>query len=162
MANAQTPGAPEPGEYAVQVLNTLIETTLDSADNAGKAAELARNPRFQALFREQAEKRRPLADELMDEVRKLGGKPWDKGSFRARTQRAFLELRDRLSGHSDKALIEEMERGEDFILRQFAEAAQDEALPPEIRSRIEGVRGTLQGEHDKISAIKREFDVTGA
>jgi hypothetical protein len=38
---------PPTNEHAVQVLNSLIETTFDSAQSYGKAADLARNPRFQ-------------------------------------------------------------------------------------------------------------------
>jgi uncharacterized protein (TIGR02284 family) len=149
---------PEAEDYAVNLLNTLIETTLDSADTYEKAAELARNPRFQSLFKDRAQARRTLVDPLKAEVRGLGAEPWDKGSFRARAQRAVLGLRDRIGGHSDKPLIEAIEREEDFILDQFVEAAGDSQLPAEARLLLERTLGTLQGEHEEIATIRCEFD----
>ncbi len=150
---------PETHDYAIQTFNRLIETTIDSADGYEKAADLARNPRFQDLFRQKEQKRRQLAVELEDRVRGLGGEPWDKGSFRGVTHRAFLELRDRIGGgHSDKPVIEEVERGESFIRDQFAAAAQDAVLPEEARRSIERDLGAIQAEHDEIAAIGREFD----
>ena len=56
----ETPAAPGTDDYAVQWLNTLIVSTLDSADNFEKAAGLARNPRFQGLFKQRAESRRKI------------------------------------------------------------------------------------------------------
>jgi uncharacterized protein (TIGR02284 family) len=149
---------PETDDYAVKLLNTLIETTLDSVDGYEKAAELARNPRFQSLFKARAQSRGKLADELQAEVRGLGAEPWDKGSFRGRTQRAFLQLRDRIGGKSDKPVIEAVEHDEDLICGQFAEAANDSGLPESARQRINGMQGSLRAEHDEISAIRHEFD----
>jgi uncharacterized protein (TIGR02284 family) len=123
-----------------------------------KAAGLARNPRFQSLFKDRAQARRTLADALKAEVRGLGAEPWDKGSFRARTQRVFLELRDRIGGHSDKPLIEAVEHEEDFIRDQFAETAGDSQLPARARQLLEQALGALQAEHDEIATIRREFD----
>ena len=114
---------------AVELLNTLIETTLDSVAGYEKAAELARNPRFQSLFKDKALARQKMADELKAEVRGLGAEPWDKSSFRGRAQRAFLALRDKIGGKSDKPVIEAVEHDEDFIRDQFAEAANDEKAP---------------------------------
>lgn len=148
----------ETDQYAVNLLNTLIETTLDSVDGYAKAAELARNPRFQTLFNNRAQARRKLADELGTEVRSFGVEPWDKGSFRGMTQRAILEVKDRIGGHSDKPVIDDLMRGEDFIRDQFAEAAHDDQLPDQARNLVERACGELAAEHDEISAIQHEFD----
>jgi uncharacterized protein (TIGR02284 family) len=148
----------DPKHHVVLVLNALIETTIDSVDGYGKAAELSRNPRFQRLFRDRAQDRQRLVEALKAEVRSVGGEPWDKASFRGRAHRAFLELRDRIGGNSDKPVIEEVERGEDFIANQFAEAADDEQLPAEARQLIKRAQETLLTEREEISAIRTEFE----
>jgi uncharacterized protein (TIGR02284 family) len=153
----ETPAAPGTDDYVVQWLNTLIVTTLDSAENFEKAAGLARNPRFQSLLKHRAEDRQKLAETLKAEVRSFGAEPWDKGSFRGLAQRTFLGLRDRVGGKSDKPVIEAMEREDDFIANQFAEAAYDEQLPEQARQKIEQAQGALQAQHDEISAIRDEF-----
>ena len=145
-------------DYALNLLNTLIETTLDSVAGYEKAAELARNPRFQSLFKDKAQARQKVADELKAEVRGLGAEPWDKSSFRGRAQRAFLELRDKIGGKSDKPVIEAVEHDEDFIRDQFAEAANDEKLPGTARDLVNRLHGALVADHDEISAIKHEFE----
>ncbi|HEY3887331.1 MAG TPA: PA2169 family four-helix-bundle protein [Caulobacteraceae bacterium] len=149
---------PEADDYVRNLLNTLIETALDSVDGFEKASELARNPRFQTLFKDRAQARRKVADELKDEVRRLGAEPWDKGSLRGRARRAFLELRDKIGGKSDKPVIDAVEHHEDFIRGQFAEAANDERLPQSARQFVDRLHGGLVAEHDEISAIKQEFD----
>ncbi|HEY5008899.1 MAG TPA: PA2169 family four-helix-bundle protein [Caulobacteraceae bacterium] len=149
---------PEPDDYALNLLNTLIETTLDSVDGFEKAAALARNPRFQTLFTDKAQARRKIAAELQDEVRGLGAEPWDKGSFRGLAQRAFLELRDKVGGKSDKPVIDAVERDEDFIRDQFAEAANDEKLPQSARKLVNRLHSVLAADHAEISGIKQEFD----
>ena len=144
--------------YAIQVLNTLIETTIDSIDGYGKAADLARNPRFQSLFRDRAQERQKLVENLKAEVRSFGGEPWDKASFKGRAHRAFLELRDRIGRNSDKPLVEEVERAEGFIVDRFAGAASDGQLPDKARGVLERAQETLQAERGQISAIRGEFD----
>jgi uncharacterized protein (TIGR02284 family) len=149
---------PDPDDYCLNLLNTLIETTLDSVNGFEKAAELARNPRFQTLFKDKAQARGKVADELKAEVRSLGFEPWDKGSFRGRAQRAFLELRDKIGGKSDKPVIDAVEHDEDVIRDQFAEAANDDKLPQSARALANRLHRALAADHDEISAIKHEFD----
>ncbi|HEX4199840.1 MAG TPA: PA2169 family four-helix-bundle protein [Caulobacteraceae bacterium] len=150
---------PQSDEYAVQALNTLIETAIDSIGGYEKAAELARNPRFQSLFRDRAQERQKLVEALKAEVRGFGGEPWDKPSFRGRAHRAFLELRDRIGGGaSDKPVIEEVERGETFISNQFAEAIDDDQLPEKARQVLERAQETLRAQREEISAIREEFE----
>ena len=155
---APSPTSAEPDDYVQNLLNTLIETTLDSVDGFEKAAELARNPRFQGLFKDKAVARRKVAEDLQAETRRLGFDPWDKGSFRGLAQRAFLELRDKIGGKSDKPLIDAVEHHEDAICDQFAEAANDGKLPQSARDLANRLHRDLAADHDEIVAIQKEFD----
>lgn len=154
----ETPAPPGTDAYVAEWLNTLIVSALDSADNFEKAADLARNPRFQGLFKERAEGRRKLAETLQGEVRSFGAEPWEKGSFRGVAQRTFLELRDKIGGKSDKPLVEAMDREDDFIANQFAEAAHDNQLPEQARQAVEQAQEKLQSDHEEMRAIRNEFD----
>lgn len=144
-------------EYAVQILNGLVETALDSAEGYEKAAELARNPRFKGLFQERAQARQRLTQELQDEVRTLGGQPPDGGSMLGQAHRVFAQLRDRMAGQSDKALVEEVERGESFIAERFREAAEDPALPVQAQARIRRASDAISADHAEMRALKDEF-----
>jgi uncharacterized protein (TIGR02284 family) len=148
---------PEDSEHVVHIFNSLIETALDSADGYGKAAELVRNPRFKSFFQERAEARMQLTQELRDEVRSFGGQSPDDGSVLGQAHRIFVELRDKIAGQSDRAVIEEVERGENFIRDRFQKASQDDALPAQARQLIERVYNSISADYEEASALKEEF-----
>ncbi len=144
-------------EHAVHVLNGLIETTLDSADGYRKAAETADNPTFKTLFQNRAQKRERLCGELRSEVRSFGGEPKDDGSMLAATHRAFLDLKDKVTGSDDKAIIDEVERGEDYLRDKFEKAAADAELPAEARNCVERAYASVKADHDEISRMKHQL-----
>jgi len=146
-----------PNDHAVHVLNSLIETALDSADGYRKAAEKADNPRFKSLFETRARKREQLCSELKAEVRTFGGEPKDDGSMLAAAHRSFLDLKDKVTGSDEKAVIDEVERGEDFIRDKFEKAARDADLPPEAKQVVDRAYTSVKADHDEISALKDQL-----
>jgi uncharacterized protein (TIGR02284 family) len=148
---------PEDSEHVVHIFNSLIETTLDSADGYEKAAELVRNSRFKSLFKERAQARMQLTQELKDEVRSFGGQSPDDGSILGQAHRIFVELRDKIAGQSDRAVIEEVERGENFIRDRFQKAFQDDAIPAQARQLIERAYSSISADCAEASALKEEF-----
>ena len=74
------------------------------------------------LFRERAGERRRVVEELRTEVRRLGGDPEDGGTFMGKVHQRFLDLKAAIAGRDEKAIVEEVERGEDY-LKEKVEAA---------------------------------------
>ncbi len=144
-------------EHAVDVLNSLIETSFDSAESYGKAAELARNPRVQDLFRQKAERRLTLADSLKQAVRNLEGQPVEKGSAAGPLHQGVLVLRDKIGGGSDKSLIEEVKLGETYVRHRFESAARDAELPSQARVEIDRTFGEVSADHEEIAALRDQF-----
>lgn len=139
--------------YDVDVLNGLIETTLDSVNGYEEAAKEARGSAFSALFRERAAERRTVAGRLQEEVRRLGGTPEDDGSVMAAAHRQFLEIRNAFS-RGDQAVIEEVERGEDVIKLRFERALADDRISPETRNLISRFHESVRRAHDEASRMK--------
>src|SRR5690349_16048417 len=103
-------------DHAVKVLNGLIETTLDSANGYTDAAENIDNSQFRTMFSERSARRMEIAHRLQSEVRSFGGEPEDSQSLLGKAHNKFVDLKNALTGgHNDKAIIDEVERGEDFI-----------------------------------------------
>jgi uncharacterized protein (TIGR02284 family) len=144
-------------QHAVEVLNSLIETTFDSAESYDKAADLARNPRVQELFKHKAEARLHLAEELKQAVRNLEGEPAAQGSVVGPLHQGILVLRDKIGRNSDKPLIEEVKLGETFVRYRFERAMQEPDLPADARERIDRTFGEVSTDHDEISALRDEF-----
>ena len=112
-------------DRAVKVLNSLIETTMDSAHGYRSAADGADNPEFKSLFSERAGKREDLCRRLQQEVRSFGGEPEDDQSLMGRIHNKFAEMRGDVMGRDDKGVIDEVERGEDVIKAKFEQATRD-------------------------------------
>jgi uncharacterized protein (TIGR02284 family) len=139
--------------YDIDVLNGLIETTLDSVNGYEEAAKEARDTSFSAMFRERAAERRTLAIRLQEEVRRLGGTPEDDGSVMAAAHRQFLEIRNAFS-RGDQAVIEEVERGEDVIRNRFEHALQDDRVSPQTRQLVSRLHESVRRAHDQASQMK--------
>jgi uncharacterized protein (TIGR02284 family) len=130
--------------HDIGVLNSLIETTIDSVDGYRHSANEATNSRFSAAFRDWAKDREEVVTKLRDRVRELGGTPEHDGGILAAMHRQFLSLRDAITGHDDQAVIAEVDRGESYLDDKWQAALDDTELSPEtadlIRSCYDSVR----------------------
>lgn len=142
-------------EHDIEVLNTLIETTLDSADGYSQAAAEAKQSGYKDVFIRWADDRRQVVMQLQGQVRRLGGTPEDDGSILAAGHRMFLKLRDSVSG-SDDAVIDEVERGEDFIKAKYEAALKDEELSPDVRTTVVQAYDSVKAGHDQARDLKRQ------
>lgn len=144
-------------EHAVKVLNSLIETTLDSANGYKDAAESVDRPDCKTLFAERATRRRELAMQLQQEVRSFGGEPETDPSMLGKAHNKFVELKNAVTGGSDKAVIDEVERGEDVIKAKFERALDDQDLPIQAREVLQQAYGSIKSDHDDISRLKHQM-----
>jgi uncharacterized protein (TIGR02284 family) len=143
-------------KHDIQILNSLIETTLDSADGYKEAARNAANANYQTLFQQWAAQRRQVVSDLQSEVRHLGGTPEDDGSVLAAGHRMFLKLRDSVTG-DDASVIEEVERGEDFLKAKYEEALDDEDLSRAVRDAVVRAYSSVRQGHDQARDLKHRF-----
>ena len=144
--------------HDVHILNSLIETTIDSVDGYERAAREAKNPEFRLIFEERAFERRQVIDELRQEVTRMGGEVEDDGSVLAKAHRSFLKIRDAVAGGDDKQVIDEVERGEDFIKNKYEVAMRDEELTAPARQTVTRAFDSVKSGHDQMSAPKHGLD----
>ena len=150
------------GSYDISTLNGLIETTFDSVDGYTEAAKSSENDRFIALFNERASERQTVIAALRSEVTRLGGKPEDDGTVLAGAHRVFLDLKAAVTGRDDKAIIDEVERGEDHIKAKFEAAMEDNDLTPEIKRTITECYASVKQGHDQMRDIKHSMEGDGS
>jgi len=143
-------------DHDIKVLNSLITTTLDSADGYREAAKDTKNPTFKDLFGRWSSERQQVASELQQEVSALGGKPQDEGSALASAHRIFVNLRDAMS-RSDKGVVEEVERGEDYLKSKYEEALDDDDLSEQIRPLISRAYESVVQGHDQARDLKQHY-----
>ena len=144
--------------HDIRTLNGLIATTIDSVDGYRSSAEAVDSTRFADLFTARAGERSSVAEQLRAEVRKLGGNPEDDGTALAGAHRGFLNLKAAVTNRDDRAIVNEVERGEDHIKEKFEDALKDDKLSSETRRVVESCFGSIKSGHDEMSQIKHQLD----
>jgi len=143
----------------ITTLNTLIATLTDSVTGYDDAASnLEGSNRLQQLFRDRASERRGVIEELRAEVRRLGGDPEDDGSFLGKTHQRFLDLKAAITGRDEAAIVNEVERGEDYLKDKFEAALGADTLSGETRAVVEEAFQSVRAGHDQVSSLKHGLE----
>ena len=142
----------------ISTLNTLIATLLDSVQGYEDSAANLDSPRLQQLFRESAGERQRVVEELRAEVRRLGGDARDEQSFLGQAHQRFLDLKAAVTGRDEKAVINETERGEDYLKEKFETALESGTLSGESRAAVERAYQSVRKGHDRVSALKHGME----
>jgi uncharacterized protein (TIGR02284 family) len=141
----------------ITTLNTLTATLVDSVHGYRDAADHTQSSTFQQQFREWADERSRVVEELRAEVRRLGGEPRDEGSLMGKTHQRWLDLKAAITGRDDKAVIDEVERGEDYLKDKFEAAIAGETLSAESRAVVERAYQSVRRGHNEVSRLKHSM-----
>jgi uncharacterized protein (TIGR02284 family) len=143
---------------AISTLNTLIATTIDSITGYEDSATNIDNERFREIFRERANERQQVVEQLRSEVRRLGGEPEDSGSFLGKTHQRFEDLKAAITGRDEKSIINEVERGEDYLKEKWQAALQSGDLHGESHDLVERLYQRVKSGHDQMSQLKHGME----
>lgn len=146
-----------PNHHDIHVLNSLIETTIDSADGYREAAKETDQPNFRTLFEARSFERQQVTADLQGAVRNLGGDPEDDGTILAKAHRAFLDVKHALL-RDEQAVVNSVENGEDFIKAKFETALEDSAVSATTRETIRRAYTTVKDGHDQMRDLKHSLE----
>jgi len=144
----------------ISTLNTLIATLIDSVTGYEDAASNSEAGRFAEIFRQRADERQRCVADLRSEVSRLGGNPEDDGSLMGKTHQRFLDLKAAITGRDDQAIINEVERGEDYLKAKFETALKDGDLSSDTRAAVEHVFQSVREGHDQMSSLKHGLEAS--
>lgn len=145
----------------VSTLQTLTTTLIDSINGYEEAAKDTDNPRFQEIFRDRANERRKVADELRSEIRRLGGDPPEDGSFMGKAHQSWMDLKAAITGRDDQRILNSVEAGEDYLKEKFEAALDDAELSSETRQAVERAYQSVRAGHDQMSQLKHGMEAQG-
>jgi uncharacterized protein (TIGR02284 family) len=89
-------------------------------------------------------------------VKTLGGDPDEDSSTLAAAHRVFLNLRDSFS-KGDKSVVEEVERGEDYIMGKYEDALDDNDLSDTVRPVLSQAYESIVRGHDQARNLKHSY-----
>ena len=139
--------------HDIDVLNSLIATTIDSAEGYAEAANQIKNPQICGSFLRWSEDRQLVVELLKTQVSSLGGDPEINGTVLASVHRLFTKLREVLNS-GDTAVINAVECGEDRIKCKYEEALKDPDISSPSRRSIERAFVSVLTGHDQARALK--------
>jgi len=142
----------------ISTLNTLLATTIDSVKGYEDSAQNIDSEQLRQIFRQNADERQQVVTSLREEVRRLGGDPEESGSFMGAAHQRFEDLKAAITGRDEKAIINEVERGEDYIKGKFESALESGDLTGDSRSTVEQCYQTVRRGHDQISQLKHGME----
>ncbi len=140
-------------DKTISTLNSLLEISHDGHKGFSKAAEHAKQADLKILFSEYAAACASGAQELERLVRSLGGKPQDRGTLGGAFRRGLTEIRVSTSSHTDRAILEECEKGEDVAKKAYADALKED-LPAEVRIAVARQNAEVIAHHDKVRDLR--------
>ena len=131
-------------------LNHLVSIAQDGVNGLGRAIDDAQDPQLKATLRELRQNREHMAQELKAVVTQLGGDPNQSGTFAGAAHRAFMEVREMVTGDGDQALIQECIRGDEHAVNEFQDALNElgpnapEAARSVVQNGLQRIRTALQ------------------
>ena len=144
----------------ITTLNTLTATLIDSVKGYENSAKDIQGEQFREIFRQRADERQKSVELLRGEIRKLGGDPDDNGSFLGNMHQRFEDLKAAITGNDDKAIINEVERGEDYLKEKFETALSSDTLSSESRAVVEQAFQSVRAGHDQVSELKHSLEAS--
>ena len=139
-----------------ETLNTLIRVLRDGRGFYADAARRVDNRVLKSLFREMADRRGDIIEDLNYRVLAHGGRPSQIGTATGALSELYSEAKANLSLKNETALISSLEVYESRSLDTLKEAVKKRLPEPDHRALIRHV-GDIQMTHDRLRAIKRRL-----
>jgi uncharacterized protein (TIGR02284 family) len=123
-------------EELIGTLNDLIETCRDGINGFRTAADGVSSPIAKEVFLSRVHLIEKGLGDLDAAVQRLGGDPVDHGHPAASMHRAWINIKSAVTLRDDRAIINEVVRGEEVAIQHYREAL-DKPLPADIRAMVE-------------------------
>ncbi|MGE5520627.1 MAG: ferritin-like domain-containing protein [Candidatus Dadabacteria bacterium] len=144
-------------EKIIGVLNDLIRINHDRVVGYEKAIEELKDTDadLKALFTKYINESRQYAQELTQEVSRLGGNPADGSTNSGKIYRVWMDLKAAITGKDRKTILDNCEFGEDAAQKAYDMALNaDVEYEPSLRDLIVRQKATLKSGHDEVKRLR--------
>ncbi len=137
----------------IDILNDLLEICRDGEFGFNACAEHTQGESLRNLFKQHARECRDAAGDLQEQVIRLGGEPVRGGSTSGALHRGWVAVCGTLKGHTDQAMLDESERGEDIALEHYRHALS-QPLSLTVRALVQRQLDGVKANHDQLKGIR--------
>jgi uncharacterized protein (TIGR02284 family) len=140
------------------VVETLTDTLADSVNGYRDAAQHVDSAEFRQMFTELADERSQVLSDLQAELTRSGSSADRDGTTLGTLHQRWMDLKASITGNDDKAVINEVERGEDYLKEKFETAMASDALDGNFRAVVERAYGSVREGHDRVRDLKHSLE----
>jgi uncharacterized protein (TIGR02284 family) len=141
----------------IATLNDLIETCRDGIDGFRTAADGVSSPVAKEVFLSRVHLIEKGLGDLDAAVQRLGGDPIEHGHPAASMHRAWMNIKSVVTLKDDRAIINEVVRGEEVAVQHYREAL-GKSLPADVRAMVEMQERGAELNLERARALARVRD----
>ncbi|HEY1022530.1 MAG TPA: PA2169 family four-helix-bundle protein [Flavisolibacter sp.] len=144
-------------EKLTGILNDLIRINHDRVVGYEKAIDELKpeDADLKALFQRYVTESRQYAQELTQEVTRLGGNPADGTTNSGKIYRVWMDLKSAITGKDRKTILDNCEFGEDAAQKAYDLALNSDAeIEPSLRDLIVRQKAVLKTGHDEVKRLR--------
>ncbi len=144
-------------EKVTSILNDLIRINNDRISGYEKGIDELKpeDADLTVLFRRYIQESRQFANELTQEVQRLGGDPADGTTNSGKIYRVWMDLKAVVSGKDRKTVLDNCEFGEDAAQKAYDMALNSDAdYEPTLRDMIVRQKAELKVGHDEVKRLR--------
>ena len=137
------------------VATNLIQTLENGKEGFDKAAEKLADsdrPEVAAKFREFAQQRASMSDELKQIAVAYRDDPDQRSTLPGALHRGWMSVKDALTGDDADAVIGAAETGEDHAVEQYRDALESD-ISPEFRPVVARQMASVEAAHDYVRSL---------
>lgn len=135
-------------------ISDLVAVTTDSINGYTEAKDKVPASHFTPAFSERILERQSILTALESEIRRLGGKSGHSGTMLAGANRMVANLKAAVLGRDDKAIMDQIDCGEDHIMAQFETAMNNPDLSAQAAGLIRECFATIKQGRDRMHDMK--------
>jgi uncharacterized protein (TIGR02284 family) len=141
---------------AIEVLNTLVVINNDRIEGYDTAVRETNEADLRHMFEKFSKTSEKCREELVAEIKKLGGKPEENTKTTGKFFRAWMDVKAALSTNDRKTVLSSCETGEDYAVGTYENVLKKDlsALTTEQISLINSQYRKIKADHDKVKSMR--------
>lgn len=142
-------------KHTYDLLKDLSELLTDSQRGYAEAADRVDSPEVKAILLKLGNGRAPLIAQIDAEMAVDSNGPPQGGTVKGTLHRAWIDIREALARSSEHAVLDECERGEEYLLQRYATVLADDRVPLHVKTVLRTHPAAIQADLDRVKAMKQ-------
>lgn len=147
----------EKNEKIVSAASELAQFVKDGKVGYKKAADETKDAALKAFCNEESIKRATFLNELNSIITLNGGNPEKADTVKGKLYHQWMDIKAALTGRDDEAIIGSCIYGEEWALKAYDDALENNELPSDVRMTLTKQKETCHNAYVKLKQMKEQY-----